>query len=125
MGHTARLSVPFPSSLIACSDGSFTDKANVLVAQGPQQSQKVEETQKAQQVQTAQEPQKFQGGQEPSQPEEKKEPVPICACCYRIEQFPVSPFTKAFPKEEAEQRERLAPLPTQCKSPVGHTAGSF
>lgn len=62
-------------------------------------------------------------------PDSRAEPnsrlVPVCACCFATNQFPVSTFAKAFPVEELEQREREAPLPTQCKSPVTHTAGSL
>ncbi|KAI5451737.1 hypothetical protein NCC49_001384 [Naganishia albida] len=60
-----------------------------------------------------------------SQSEGTQKKIPICACCYKSEQFLPPPFSKAFPAEEAEQRERLAPLPTQSKSPVAHTAGSL
>jgi hypothetical protein len=110
MGNTPRLSVLFPPSLVAYSDEAFIDSADVPKAPQPQEPE---------------EPQELHQVQQTPQPEEEKKMIPICACCYKLHQFPMSPFSKAFPKEEAEQRERLAPLPTQFKSPVNHTAGSF
>lgn len=118
MGHTSRLLVLCPRLLIGYSDESFADMADVPAVQDPQKAQ---DPQKLQELEEHQTPQT----QQPLQPEEEEKLTPVCACCYEMHQFPVSPFSQAFPQEELEQRERLAPLPTQCKSPVGHTVGSL